>query len=495
MKKRVAFTFIACTVISFTLGGRAFYIQVIKDDRLTALAKRQFNSKLVVAARRGAIVDRNGDALAVNTDIYSLAANPSKLQNKSTIARLLGKSFGVPATKIKERLKEKRDFVWLRRHLREEDLDQFKKWGIADRVGTLPEGLWLIKESDRKYPHGALAAPTIGTVNLDGSGVEGIELAQNTRLQGKGSSVAAVKDALGRPAFYDPNAGETARDGEDIQLTLDASLQFSVEEELRAALERTHAHSGVVIVMDAVTGDLLAMANAPSFNPTLRGQAVENRRNRALTDGYEPGSTMKGLLLATALEHGMHITDKLYGEHGHLLVQGRKISEAETKEKFDWISLQKMIQVSSNVVAAKLALKLGDLNLYNSYNTFGLAKRTGVSFPGEIGGWLPPRKGGKAWQPLTTANVGFGHGLMVTPIQMTRAYAAFINGGYLVTPRLLKNPKPGEETPAPVRILAEKTAKGVLEALETATGEDGTGKKARPRRLPRRRKNGHRADR
>jgi cell division protein FtsI (penicillin-binding protein 3) len=479
VKKRVLFTFLTCFLISLTLGGRAFYIQIVKDERLAQLAKKQFNSKVIVQARRGAITDRNGDTLAINTDIYSLAANPSKVQNKNTLSRLLSKSLSLSHVKLREKLKEKRDFIWLKRHLREEEIAQFKKWGLSDRMGTLPEGLWLVKESDRNYPHGQLAAPIIGTVNLDGSGVEGIELSQNSRLQGKGSSISAVKDALGRPAFYNPSMSESAKDGEDIQLTLDASLQFSVEEELRVSLEKTKAQSGTVIVMDAVTGDILAMANAPSFNPNLRGQSLQNRRNRALTDGYEPGSTMKSILFAGALEKGMKPTDKFYGENGKpFLVQGRRINEAETHEKFEWMNLQKMIQVSSNVVAAKLALKFGDQNLFSHLNLFGFSKKTGISFPGELSGWLPNRKL-KPWQALTTANVGFGHGLMVTPIQMTRAYATFINGGYLVTPRILKNPRPDEEPPAPVRVISEKTSNEVLEALEMATKDEGTGKKAR----------------
>lgn len=475
MKKRILFTFISFTFIATVLGGRAFYIQVIKDERLSQLAKRQFNSKIIISARRGSILDRNGEALAVNTDIFSLAANPSKIQNRAQMSRLLSKALQIPQHKLKEKLKEKRDFTWIKRHLSEEEMSHFKKWGISDRVGNLPEGFWLVKESDRKYPHGSLASHLLGTVNLDGNGVEGIELSQNARLQGKGSTVGAVKDALGRPAFYDSAKMESAHDGEDLELTIDASLQFTVEDELRAAIVKTKSVAGTVIVMDAVSGEILALANAPTFNPNERKTSAENKRNRAITDGYEPGSTLKAIVLATALEKGMKITDQLYGDRGSFTVQGRKISEAETHEKFEWTSLSKMIQVSSNVIAAKLALKLGEASLLKGLQTFGFAKKTGLLFPGELSGWLPPRK--TIWQPLTVANVGFGQGIMVTPLQMLRAYASFINGGYLVTPKVLKNAK--DVVPPPVKIISEQTASEVLSALEKATSDEGTGKKAR----------------
>jgi cell division protein FtsI (penicillin-binding protein 3) len=227
--------------------------------------------------------------------------------------------------------------------------------------------------------------------------------------------------------------------------------------------------------MDAIHGDLLAVANAPTFDPNRRAGASEAKRNRVITDGYEPGSTLKPVLLASALAHGWKISDRLHGENGSFKVQGRRISEADTHEKFEWITLKKMIQVSSNVVSAKLAMKLGQEKLMSGLRAFGFGAKSGVGFPGELSGWLPPTK--KPWQPLTLANVGFGQGIMVTPMQMVRSYAAFVNGGYLVQPRILKNP--GEEPPAPKRIISPEVAAQVVEALKTVAEPDGTGKKAR----------------
>lgn len=463
--------------IASAVAGRAAYIQLVGDKRLMDLAKRQFQSKVLVQARRGLIVDRNGEPLAINTEVASLAANPKKIQNRKVLARLLAKALGISVTQIAEKLKEtKRDFVWIRRHIPDEQVEQFKKWGITEPNGQLLPGLWLVKENFRRYPHGELAAQTIGTVNLDNDGTEGIELWQNSRLEGKVVSMKAIRDALGRPTLYDASAVADAKDGESIELTIDASLQFSVEEALKNAMEKTRARAGSVIVMDAIHGDLLATATAPSFDPNLRNGSPESKRNRVLVDGYEPGSTMKPVLLATALSNGSKLNDQWFGENGSIKIQGRRISESETHEKFAWISLKKMIQVSSNVIAAKLAMKLGQEKYMAGLRNFGFGQKTGVGFPGELSGWLPSTK--KPWQPLTLATVGFGQGIMVTPMQMVRSYASFVNGGYLVEPRLLKNPAPGQEPPAPRRVISPEVAANVVEAMKTVVEPEGTGKKA-----------------
>ncbi len=463
--------------IALGIAGRAGYIQIVRDPRLTSLAKRQFQSKVLVQARRGLITDRNGEPLAINAEVSSLAANPKKIQNPKVLARLLAKALGLPVSQVLSRLRDKRrDFVWIKRHLPEEQLDQFKKWGITDTAGSLLPGLWLVKENYRRYPHRELAAQTIGTVNLDNDGTEGVELWKQKRLEGKVVSMRAIRDALGRPTLYDASAVADAKDGETIQLTIDASLQFSVEAALKNSMEKTRARAGSVIVMDAIHGDLLAVASAPSFDPNRRTGSAEGKRNRVLTDGYEPGSTMKPVLLAIALANGHKLTDRFHGEHGSFKVQRRRISEAETHEKFEMITLKKMIEVSSNVVSAKLAMKLGQEKFMAGLRSFGFGSKTGVGFPGELSGWLPPSK--KPWQPLTLANVGFGQGIMVTPLQMARSYASFLNGGYLVEPKIVKNPTPGEENRAPRRILSADVAAKVVEAMKTVVTAEGTGKKA-----------------
>lgn len=463
--------------IAAGVAARAAYIQVIGDPRLEDLSKRQFQSKVLVQPRRGLILDRNNEPLAINTQISSLAANPKKIQNPKLLARLLSKALRIPVSQILIRLKKsKRDFVWIQRHIPDEQIDQFKKWGIVEVTGQLLPGLWLVKENIRRYPHRELASQTIGNVNLDNDGAEGVERWKNSQLEGKVISMRAIRDALGRPTLYDASAVADAKDGEDIQLTLDASLQFSVEEALKVALEKTKARAGTVIVMDAIHGDILALANAPTFDLNKRTESFESKRNRALTDGYEPGSTLKPVLLATALSNGWKLTDKIHGENGSIKIQGRRISESEAHEKFEWISLKKMIQVSSNVVSAKLAIKLGQEKFIKGLKAFGFGKKTGVEFPGELSGWLPSTK--NPWQPLTLATVGFGQGIMVTPLQMVRSYASFLNGGYLVEPKILKNGSTGVKDAAPKRIMSAEVSAGVIEALKTVTTQEGTGKRA-----------------
>ena len=475
----LAFASLLCLLVV----GRAAKIQIIGDDRLRAMAKRQFQSKMLVRPRRGLILDRNGQPLAVNAEAMSLAADPSKVENRPTIARLISKALGFPYLRTLERFREKKEFVWIKRHLSEAELNQLKHWHVLGKEGVLPEGLWMVREDRRIYPHGELGAHVLGDVNIDMEGKEGVELWLNERLTGKVASVSAVRDALGRPSFIDATAARQLQDGESVKLTIDASLQYAIEQELRNSVVRTGARSGTVIVMDAVTGEILAMANEPSFNPNDKNVNPARRRNRAVTDGYEPGSTLKAILLAGALEHGSKLTDTIFGENGSFMVQGRKISEAEAHERFQWITLKRMIQVSSNVAAAKLAMKLGPENYSSTLKQFGIGGRSDMGFPGEISGRVPPIK---EWKPLTTATIGFGQGLLVTPIQMIRAYAALANGGWLVQPVLLKNQLDGQQgeksdqgtRAPPKRILSERVVSQVTDALQSVTTGDGTGVKA-----------------
>jgi cell division protein FtsI (penicillin-binding protein 3) len=477
-RRRIAAVMIGCTIVAGSIIARSAYLQLIGNSKLETLAKRQYQSKVLLSPRRGAIVDRNGEPLAISVETRSLAANPSKIKNRKTLAGLMAKATGLSQQALYKKLGEKREFVWIKRHIPETELNEFKKWQLIDGRGELVDGLWLVKESKRMFPHNELAAHVLGDVNVDSEGLEGVELWQNERLRGKVVSVSAVKDAMGRPAFLDAVAAKDVQDGTTVSLTLDATLQFEVESELREAVQRTHARSGTVIVMNAVNGEILAMANEPSFNPNQKGFPPDRRRNRAVTDGYEPGSTLKAVLAASALSNGWKLSDQVWGERGEFRVQGKRISEAEAHEKFEWVSLKKMLQVSSNVAAAKIALKLGPDKYLQTLKDFSIGTRMEIGFPGEIGGKIPSRD---AWRPLTTANIGFGQGILTTPLQMTRAYATFLNGGWLVQPTLIKttekNPK-GQKPVPPRRVVSQHVADQILHALETVTQKDGTGIKA-----------------
>ncbi len=473
-KPRMKWVALGATFFGVVVLGRAFSIQVMTDPRLERMARRQFQSKVLMSPRRGSILDRNGEALAVNVETNSLAANPSKIRTRKNLVRLLARALDISYEKLQARLKDKREFLWLRRHLSEREINLLKKSQIIAADGDLVEGLWLVRESKRVYPHHELAAHVLGTTNVDNEGLEGVELWFNSRLKGKVVSVETTRDALGRPTFLDAAVAKSVKDGENVHLTLDASLQYSIQQELKHSVAKTGSRSGSVIVMNAVNGEIVAMANEPAYDPNISGSPPANRRNRALTDGYEPGSTLKPVLLAAALSNGMKLSDQIWGNQGSFQVQGKKISEAEAHEKFEWVSLRKMIQVSSNVVSAKLALKIGADNYLKLLQSLGFGGKSGIGFPGEISGRVPPRK---AWQPLTLANIGFGQGLLVTPMQMVRAYASFLNGGWLVDPVLVS----GEHAPqrqAPRRVFPASVAEGVVGALASVTEQGGTGGKA-----------------
>ena len=462
-------------VLAVVVLIRAAYIQLLGNSRLETMARRQFQTHTLVRPRRGLILDRNNEPLAANVETSSLAANPGKIKDKQVICRVLSQIAKIPYKKLRQKFDEDREFIWIKRHLTEAELKKFKKSDLTDLKGNFIDGLWLVKESQRVYPHGRLASHVLGGVNIDSEGLEGVELWMNEHLRGQIVSVSSFKDALGRPTFIDAVAADAVKDGASVKLTLDGPLQFEVEHLLENAVRRTGAKSGSVIVMNTMTGEILALANEPTFRPQDKKEDVSYRRNRAITDGYEPGSTLKALLLAGMLSYGGKLTDEVWGERGSFFVQGHKISEAEAKEQFEWVSLKKMIQVSSNVAAAKVALRLGADRYLKTLLAFGLGKKTGLGFPGEIPGRVPSRKD---WSPLTLANIGFGQGVLVTPIQMLRAYSVFLNGGWLVRPTLFFKDEKERGGQLKTQVISSRVSREVAEALTTVTEEGGTGIKA-----------------
>ena len=469
MRIRLSLVISVFALISVGMLVRSVWIQIIHDPRLENLARRQFQSTILMKPRRGLITDRTGEALAINLETSSLAGNPQKILKSRSTRHLLSHALGIPPAALQKRLDSKKAFIWFERHLSDERLEYLRKVGIVQPSGDMPEGLWIEKEMKRIYPHGDLAASLIGSVNVDAEGIEGVELWKNAPLRGKSASIQTTKDAFGRPTQMASNAPGKMMDGEPVELSIDASLQYSVEEALRESIEKTASDSGLAIVMDAGTGEILAMAQAPHH----RGV----KKVRALTDGYEPGSTMKPLMLASAINRGvLKLTDQLFGHYGKLRIQNRTISEAEAHERFGMITLKKMIEVSSNVVAAELALKMGAERAVQSFRDLGFGSRTGTGFPGEIAGWAPSTP--KGIRPLTLATLGFGQSIMVTPMQMIRAYASFANGGFLVEPTLLK--RKDKEAPKKTLLFKPGTVKDATEALVGVTeGDHGTGKKAR----------------
>ena len=459
-------------VISVGMLGRSTYLQILGDPKLENLARRQFQSHVILKPRRGLIMDRTGEALAINLETSSLAGSPAKILKSHSTLHLLARALGVPPQILRKKLDSKKSFSWFERHITDEHMEHFKRSGIVLPSGEMPEGLWLVKEMKRVYPHGELATSLLGGVNVDTDGLEGIELWKNSILRGKSASYEEFKDALGRPALIQAAEQDKIKDGENIELSIDASLQYSVEEALQDSMAKTKSKSGLVIAMDSNTGEILALAQS------VAGGNKGIKKVMAVTDGYEPGSTMKPLLLTSAINKGVvKITDSFFGHYGKFQLQGRTISEAEAHEKYGFITVKKMIEVSSNIAAAELALKFGAERFLTSLKELGFGARSGTQLPGEIGGWVPAPSQAKSIRPLTLATMGFGQSILVTPMQMIRGYAALSNGGYLVEPTLLK--RKDDEAVKRVQIFKKESVHDVTEALLSVTeGEKGTGHKA-----------------
>lgn len=464
-----------CFLFAVLILLRAIQIQIVGDERLSKLEKKQFQSKVLVMPSRGMIFDRNDEPLAVNVDIQSLAANPSAIKEPEKYTWAIKKALGISYGSTLRKLKSNREFTWIKRHISKKSFDDLKKYQFFKKNGDLPEGFWIVKESQRVYPNNEIASHILGDVNVDLKGIEGIEYKFDEHLRGKVGSISAVKDALGRPTFLEEKENQKAQNGKPLKLTIDLALQHASERALEKAVAQSNAKGGTVIVMNAKDGEILAMANRPTFNPNNKNKKPSDRRNRVVTDGFEPGSTMKPILIASALEHGWNSKKLIWGELGQFKVQGRWISEAETDEKFKWLSLKKIIKVSSNVGAAKVALELGSKNYVETLHRLGFDSKTGIDFPGEISGIIQPA--GKI-SNITLANMGFGQGLLVTPIQVLRAYAAIANGGWLIQPKLVLTEE-FKNTDLPLRVLKPRTVEYVKDALMSTAEEGGTALKAK----------------
>lgn len=458
---------LARMMLVFLIGAsllliRAAHLQIVGDERLSSLGKRQFESKVLLRPKRGPIYDRNGDLLATNDEVRSLAADPSRVRDRSRTASRLARALGQSAGEIEAKLRSNSRFVWIRRHLPS---------GVADRLRNLDEGVWLIEESLRVYPHGHLAGQLLGSVNLDSEGLEGVELFKNADLSGQVVSVRAIKDAMGRPSFIDAKAAQEVKHGSPVRLTLDAGLQADVEQKLEAAVLKHGARSGLALVMHAGSGELLSLAHYPFFDPRGRSAAPDLRRIRAWTDGYEPGSVLKPFLMAAALKAGVKGSDHEWGGRGEVYIQGKRIGEAEEHEKFEWLTLAETVKLSSNVGAAKFALRIGAPKYFGFLREFGFGSRSGLGMPGEISGVLPPADQVK---PLRLANIGFGQGLLATPLQVARAMAGLLGHGNLPTPRLFLESEPQLES----RLSPAISASVLASLAAVVEDEKGTGRKA-----------------
>jgi cell division protein FtsI (penicillin-binding protein 3) len=452
---------------------RLVTLQVFQAAELTVKADRQHQKTVSREGARGAIVDRQGKVLAMNLDVPSVFGIPTALDSPSKTARSLSPVLHVRSDELEKKLREDRGFVWLARKL---DPEQGR------RLEHMPmEGIGVVMEGRRYYPKGPLLSHVLGFAGMDGEGLEGLERRYESYLRGERRVTVLQRDALGRTVFPKGSTAEQSpAPGHQVMLTIDEVIQYVVEKELEEAVTRTRAKSGTMIVLEPYSGALLALAVSPRFDPnSISGLGPDRWRNRALTDAYEPGSTMKAVLAAAAIEGRVMKPETLvYGEQGRMTVANTVIHD---HEKLGWLSFAQVIQKSSNVGAAKAGMALGAQRLHRYLQSFGFGERTEIDLPGEAAGLL---KNPRQWGRRTVASISMGQEIGVTPLQMVSAIAAIANGGVLMKPYVVSDIRDArghvKKQILPQvrrRVISPETARAVTAILEGVVTE-GTGGKA-----------------
>ena len=455
--------FVAMVGLSFcVLLGRAAYVQIIGAPFFLKQGEIRYARTLELPASRGKIIDRNGLILAASVPAPSLWAIPKDLKSASAKQRAeLARLLGMTAKELDERLDDSPNFVWLRRQV--EDT-------LARDVAKLEiKGVHQVREYKRRYPEGEAAAHVVGFTNVEDRGQEGIELAFQNELAGRNGTRRVIKDRLGR-VVEDIGDQVSPVDGRDIELSIDSKVQFVAYQRVRDAVTEHKAKAGSVVVLDAQTGEVLALANYPSFNPADRRNLTGAQlRNRALTDTFEPGSTMKPFIAAWAMESGRVTPNTvIQTAPGRLTIGGSTISDAHPHGA---LTVAEVIQKSSNVGTVKMAMQMQPREMWELYSQAGFGQKPQLAFPGAVTGRLRPYK---SWRPIEQATMSYGYGLSSSLFQLARAYTVFAHDGELIPVSMLKNPEPT----GGIRVLEPKTALAVREMLQMAAGAGGTAPKA-----------------
>ena len=471
LRARVLILAAVLAVAFAALTGRLAWLQVVKRADLAQLAERQYSRTVVLHAQRGPILDRQGTPLATSTPTESLFVQPRSVGDPVRVTARLAPIIGLPPAEVHAVLTSSRSFVWLRRRLPP---------AVAAGVRALREpGLGFLPEPLRLYPNRELAAHVVGFEGVEG-GLEGIERAFDGELAGTPGKAIVGRDALGREVAA-PHMLEPPQPGLGVMLTLDRAIQYMTERELDAAYRRTGARSAMAVVLDPRTGEVLALAIRPTFNPNtfLDVPSRDRWRDRAVTDPFEPGSTFKVILAAAALEEGVvRPEDRIYGENGSVTIAKTTIHDWK---KYGWLTFSEVLQNSSNVGSIKVGLALGRERYYRYMSAFGFGAATGVGLPGESRGLL--RAPGR-WSLLSLPTMSIGQEVSVTALQMVAAFGAIANGGTLMQPRIVRATfdAAGQEVrrfePRPVRqVISPETARTLTRILVRVV-ESGTGHNA-----------------
>jgi cell division protein FtsI (penicillin-binding protein 3) len=448
------------------LLGRGVYLQGIHKKFLQDKGDARYSRNLVLTSQRGKITDRNGELLAISSPVESVWASPPDVEIDNAQSKQIAELLNLKNDEIKKKLaKGEREFVYLKRRISPELAAKVMKLGVP--------GIELQREYKRYYPAGDVTAHMVGITGpgdkgAGDKGLEGFELAMNNALSGSDGNRRVIKDRSGH-IIEDLQAVKVPEDGRDVTLALDLRIQYIAHRELVKAVEENKAVAGAVIVLDAKTGEVLAMANVPTYNPNNPVNIKGKTRNRAIVDTFEPGSTLKPVIAAAGLESGQYTPDtKIQTAPGSLSIGPATIHDSHPQGV---LTVAQVIQKSSNVGASKIALTLDKQYMWNTYNELGLGHVEGVGFPGEATGRVRPYK---TWRPIEQATMSFGHGISVTLLQLARIYTAFANEGELRPISLLKL----SEVPVGQQVFSASTANHVKDMLELVVQPGGTAVKA-----------------
>ncbi len=447
-----------------SLLARAVYLQVLNKDFLNQQADARHLRTEKISAHRGSITDRNGEPLAISSPVDSVWANPSELAPAIDNVSKLADALGVDADVLVRRITRSmgKQFVYLKRHLSPEQ--------AANVMSLKLPGVNVQREYRRYYPAGEVVGHIVGFTDIDDEGQEGLELAYNHWLTGESGAKRVLKDRLGR-SIENVESIRPPRHGRDLRSSIDLRVQYIAYRELKSAIQQHHAESGSIVVLDVKTGEVLAMVNQPTYNPNDRSQySAERYRNRAITDIFEPGSSIKPLVVAAALESGrFDATSSVDTSPGYVVVGPKKI---EDHHNLGRISLGTILARSSNVGVTKVAMALEPEQLWQTMSNFGLGSLTESGFPGESAGMLTHFSN---WQMISQATLAYGYGVSVTPLQLAQAYATIGNHGLSEPTSLIAL----DQEPPHKRIISAKTADAVEAMLQGVVRPGGTGTKAK----------------
>lgn len=465
LKLRIVFVFAFFIAFFGLIAGRALQVQIFNGGNLERIAVNQHSTTLTLNSKRGALLDRKNKELAVSLDVDSIFLRPHEIKNKKEAINILKEELSISSSKLRKKINSSKKFIWVKRQA---ELTKESR----ERIASV-EGVGVVKESKRYYPGVSLTSNLLGFVGLDSKGLEGAELYYDSFLAGGIKKVRAEKDARGRLILFDDMSSQ----GMDIVLTIDKNIQYITEKALARAVNKYNAKGATAVVMNPKTGEILAMATLPTFDPNgFKNFTPKDWRNRAVTDAFEPGSTMKPFLLASVLEEDVaKLTDIFFCENGKYNIKDRTFHD--TKEH-GWLSLKNIVKYSSNIGSAKVGEKLGKEKYYSYLKKFGFGEKTGIDLPGESRGLLSHYT---RWSGVTLHTISFGQGIAVTTLQMTNALSAIANGGYLMRPYVVKEIRGDSEhkkTFEPLiieKVMSGETARQVKDVMVSVTEGDGTG--------------------